>query len=236
MSTEFLHGVEVLTIDDGVRPIQTASSSVIGIVGTAPRADAVEFPINTPVMVAGSRAKAAKLLKLDPDDARGDGTLPEALDSIFDQTGAAVIVVRVEEGASEAETLSHVLGGANATTGGYEGIQALLAAKSVTGYKPRILCAPGFTHQSVVGGITAVKVTDGGEGYKEAPTVKFSGGEGSGAAAEAMLKDGKVSEIKITNPGSGYTSAPTVDLLGGRAGGSAHSRQANCQSQGDGQD
>lgn len=51
MTTTFLHGVEVVQIDTGVRPIQTVRSSVIGIVGTAPDADATAFPLNTPVLV-----------------------------------------------------------------------------------------------------------------------------------------------------------------------------------------
>lgn len=216
MAEQFLHGVEVITIDDGTRPIQTASSSVIGIVGTAPRADEDVFPLNTPVMVAGSRAKAAKLLANAGSD---DGTLPDSLDSIFDQAGAAVIVVRVEKGATDAETLANVLGGANAVTGAYEGVHALLAAQSVTGFKPRILIAPGFTHQRTVGGITGVTVTNQGAGYTSAPAVSFTGGAGTGAAAVAVMGTGadagKVMSVKITNPGSGYTSAPTVVFTGG---------------------
>lgn len=218
MADQFLHGVEVLTIDDGVRPIQTASSSVVGIVGTAPRADASEFPLNKPVMVAGSRAKAAKLL-FQPAGEDGDGTLPAALDSIFDQAGAAVIVIRVEQAETEADTLANILGGANAVTGAFEGVHALLGAQSITGYKPRILLAPGFTHQRNVGGITAVTLSNQGAGYAAAPTVSFTGGSGSGAMAEAVMGSGadvgKVVSIKITNPGSGYTSAPTVVFTGG---------------------
>ena len=38
--TQFLHGVEVIEIDDGSRPIQTVKSAVIGLVGTAPGAAA----------------------------------------------------------------------------------------------------------------------------------------------------------------------------------------------------
>ncbi len=34
--TQFLHGAEVIEIDDGSRPIQTVKSAVIGLVGTAP--------------------------------------------------------------------------------------------------------------------------------------------------------------------------------------------------------
>jgi len=146
MPEQFLHGVEVVNIDTGSRPIAVAATSVIGIVGTAPRADADAFPLNTPVLIANSRAQAAKLLSgVSGED--GDGTLPEALDSIFDQAGAVVIVVRVEKGIDDAATLVNVLGGADAITGQYEGVHAFLAAESVTGQKPRILIAPGFTHQ-----------------------------------------------------------------------------------------
>ena len=34
MPEQFLHGIEIVRIDDGVRPIETVKSSVIGLVGT----------------------------------------------------------------------------------------------------------------------------------------------------------------------------------------------------------
>jgi len=139
----FLHGVEVIEVDTGARPIRTVSSGVIGIVGTAPDADAAAFPLNTPVLVAGNRVEAAKLDTVGD----GNGTLPGALDGIFDQIGAAVIVVRVDEGIDEDATLANVVGGVNAGTGQYEGVHALVGAESVVGHTPRILCAPGWTHQ-----------------------------------------------------------------------------------------
>jgi phage tail sheath protein FI len=40
MPDQFLHGIEVVQIDDGIRPIQTVKSSIIGFVGTAPLAQA----------------------------------------------------------------------------------------------------------------------------------------------------------------------------------------------------
>jgi len=94
--TDFLHGVEVIEIDDGPRPIRTVRSAVIGLIGTAPDANTAEFPLNQPVLIAGSRLKAAKL------DTTGErkGTLPNAVDQIFDQIGAVVVVIRVEEGAT----------------------------------------------------------------------------------------------------------------------------------------
>lgn len=143
MAETFLHGVEVLEIDAGPRPIQTVRSSVIGLIGTAPNADATAFPLNTPVMIAGSRIEAAKLDTLGT----GLGTLPGAMDSIFDQAGAVVVVVRIEEGATEAATLANIIGGVNATNGEYEGVHAFLGAESKLGVTPRILVAAGFTHQ-----------------------------------------------------------------------------------------
>ena len=52
-----LHGVEVVQIDDGLRPIQTVESSIIGLVGTAPDATAA-FPLNTPIPMTGPRMAA----------------------------------------------------------------------------------------------------------------------------------------------------------------------------------
>ncbi|WP_223672515.1 hypothetical protein [Proteus terrae] len=61
MDEQYLHGTEIVEIDNGARPIRTAQSGVIGLVGTAPDADATAFPLNTPALIAGSRREAAKL-------------------------------------------------------------------------------------------------------------------------------------------------------------------------------
>ncbi|MCF6777950.1 phage tail protein, partial [Thiotrichales bacterium 19X7-9] len=68
--SEFYHGVEIVEIDGGARPIRTVKSSVIGLIGTAPDADENVFPLNTPVLIAGSRLDAVKLGSI--------GTLPNA--------------------------------------------------------------------------------------------------------------------------------------------------------------
>ncbi len=139
MPEQFLHGVEIVEIEDGTRPIRTVRSAVIGLIGTAPEANPDVFPVNKPVLIAGSLKEAAKL--------GTKGTLPMGIDGIFDQTGALVIVVRVNEGGNETETMANIIGGVNAATGQFEGVHALLGAESKTGYQPRIICAPGFTHQ-----------------------------------------------------------------------------------------
>lgn len=148
-NSQFLHGVQVVDVDDGSRTISVASTSVIGIVGTAPKADPTAFPLNTPVLIPGSQALAAKLVSPTyAGQATTDGTLPDALDSIFDQSSAVIVVIRVDEGADDAGTLANVIGGVNATDGTFEGVHALLAAEHIAGVKPRILIAPGFTHQA----------------------------------------------------------------------------------------
>lgn len=221
MSELFLHGIEVIDIDSGPRPITTVRSSVIGLCGTAPNADPTLFPLNTPVLIAGSRREAAGLDTLGT----GEGTLPAAIDSIFDQCGAVIIVVRVEEGATDAETLANILGGVNAGNGNYEGVHAFLGAKSAVGFSPKILSAPGFTHKRVQGGVTAITVTTQGADYTSAPSITLTGGSGVGAQATAVLgtgaNAGKVVSVIVAEPGSGYTAAPTVAFSGGGGTGAA---------------
>ena len=135
MPTNFLHGVEVVELTQGVRPLQTVRSAVIGLIGTAPNADAAVFPLNEPVIISGSRAKAAKL--------GTGGTLKAAMAAIFAQVGAVVVVIRVAEGADEAATIANYVGDSTAKTG----VWAFLKAESVLGVSPKLLCAPGYTHQ-----------------------------------------------------------------------------------------
>lgn len=242
--TQFLHGVEVIEIDDGSRPITTVKSAVIGLVGTAPNsAQAVKaalsigsavlndgltftavtagaggnaismelikpaeastelsvlvdankvsvtlatdaqnaitstatdvkallnadedasklivteilgdgsetvvaysrgyltggedeaFPLDKPVAVAGTRKSAEAL--------GTEGTLQAAIDDIFDQTGALVIVVRAAEGLDEAATQANII----------TAMQGLLDSQTETGYTPRILIAPEFSQEDAV--------------------------------------------------------------------------------------
>lgn len=141
MAESFLHGVEVVEIDDGARPISTVRSSVIGLIGTAPDASSIDFPFNTPVLIAGSRLEAAKL--------GTSGTLPPSIDAIFDQVGAMVVVVRVESHETAAMTKSNIIGRAD-FSGQYRGVQAFLGAESIVHVQPKILIAPGFTSDEAV--------------------------------------------------------------------------------------
>lgn len=92
-SEQYIHGLEVTSLNDGTRPIQTVRSSVICVIGTAPEADPTVFPINAPVAMFGR--DAAMLAKLG-----AKGTLPWSMDGIHDQFGATAILIRVEKAVS----------------------------------------------------------------------------------------------------------------------------------------
>ena len=66
-----------------------------------------------------------------------------------------------------------------------------------------------LTSTSILDSIT---VTDPGTGYSQAPAVVITGGGGSGAIAEATIKNGRLDTIIVKDPGAGYSSTPTVSL------------------------
>jgi phage tail sheath protein FI len=151
MSNDFLHGVSVVEVESGARAIEGASSSVIGIIGTAADADAEAFPPNTPVLTTGNAADMAKL--------GATGTLPTAIAGILAQTGANIVVVRIAEGVAvgadpgpemtaEEATIENMIGGVE--NGNYSGVHSFLVAKSRLGIAPRILIAPEFCIEEVV--------------------------------------------------------------------------------------
>lgn len=79
----FLHGISVVERTGGLAPIRSAPTGIIGLVGTAGMG-----PVNVPTLVAGNRSKRTEVFG-------GDGTIPDALDAIFAQVGAVVVVVNV---------------------------------------------------------------------------------------------------------------------------------------------
>ncbi|SDI78002.1 phage tail sheath protein [Variovorax sp. OV700] len=144
---DYHHGVRVLEITEGTRPIRTIQTSIIGLVATGPDADPLTFPLNTPVLITNVYSALAK--------AGTSGTLARTLQAIADQSRPVTVVVRVEAGADEAATTTNVLGGVNAQ-GQYTGMKALLAAQAKLGIKPRILGAPGLDTQPVAAGLAAI--------------------------------------------------------------------------------
>ena len=59
--------------------------------------------------------------------------------------------------------------------------------------------------------VGSVTPTFGGY-YSAVPTVSFSGGGGTGAAATAVLTNGVITSFTVTNAGSAYTSVPLVTI------------------------
>ncbi|AOR59312.1 phage tail protein [Pectobacterium parmentieri] len=145
--SDFHHGVQVVEINDGTRVISTVSTAIIGMVCTAPDADAATFPLNTPVLITNVLSAAGKAGK--------KGTLAAALLAIADQSKPVTVVVRVAEGKDEAETISNVIGGSD-ENGKYTGMKALLDAMSVTGVKPRILGVPGLDSLPVATALASI--------------------------------------------------------------------------------
>lgn len=218
--TELVVGIK--HIRDGVepRPIIQSDMSVVGIVGTAPDADADAFPLDTPVYLSSDDADLRALLG-------ATGTIPDAIRGVHGQLvekAAKIVVVRVEEGEDAPETIASMVGSSAAKTG----IWALTDAPADLGVTPRIIVCPGYTAQQASGatGLTAVTVTNGGSGFTTAPTVGFTGGAGTGAAATAIVEDGVVVGIVVTAAGSGYTTAPTVTFTGGGGTGAAATAHA----------
>ena len=144
---DYLHGVRVLELNDGTRPIRTIPTAVIGLVCTADDADTIAFPLDTPVLLTNVQTAIGK--------AGVKGTLAASLQAIADQTKPYTIVVRVKEGATEAETNSALIGTTTAD-GKYTGMKALLAAKAKVGMVPRILGVPGLDSQPVATALNSI--------------------------------------------------------------------------------
>ena len=149
---QFLHGIQVQEIDSGTRVIRTAKSSVIGLIGTAPNS---KIPLNTPTLIKS---------KKEAEALGNEGTLVDSINGIFDQIGATVVVVRVEDAKleiglkTELKAESEPKLDKKIIDGSFEAdvqavikdLEAFLAAESIVHVKPRILIAPYFSSKKEV--------------------------------------------------------------------------------------
>lgn len=140
MADTYHHGLRVVEINEGTRPIRTIATAVQGLIATAEDADATVFPLNTPVLITNTQAAVAK--------AGTNGTLKTALQAMANQANSICVVVRVAAAEDEAAQTANVIGTVDAT-GKYTGAKALLTAKSKLGVQPRIIGAPGLDTQAV---------------------------------------------------------------------------------------
>src|SRR3989344_5818650 len=114
--------------------------NVIGLVGTAPNAHA-SIPKNAPFRINSFTTQAL----LDPTGSEA-GTLFQAVYQILKVVKVPVYVVIVEEGATPADTINHVIGGNEPVTGRKLGLAALSSVpEDLT-----IIGAPGFTGTKAV--------------------------------------------------------------------------------------
>lgn len=202
--------VGIKHLRDGIEPQAVLGSdmSIVGIVGTAPGADAETFPLNQAVEVrTNDRAKRTAL--------GSTGTIVDALIGISAQLGRGVgaakcVVVRVAEESDAFATIANIIGvEANST-----GVWALLRAPEVLGLTPRLLIVPGYTSQTQ-NGVGTVEVQAAGTGYEVDDAISGAGGGGTGFSAKVASVDegtGAILTIKDIVPGSGYTSAPTLSV------------------------
>lgn len=76
---------------------------------------------------------------------------------------------------------------------------------------PISAASPATGTAIITGGrVSEIVVTSGGSGYATRPLVRITGGDGSGAEAEAVLEEDQVLQVRVTQGGSGYSIAPTV--------------------------
>lgn len=203
-------GISITRVNNDPLPVVGSDMSVVGLVGTAPDANAATFPLNTPVLMFSD--DATKLASLGES-----GTIPDAIRGINDQLGefqvaARVVVIRVEEGADTDATMVNLIG----NEGNRSGIYALLTAGPILGVIPRLISVPGYTSQQHRG-VATLNIIAPGTGYAVGDAITGTGGGGTGFAGEVAEVDenGAIVAVTIIDPGNGYTSAPTVSVTSG---------------------
>ena len=147
------HGITTNVLTVGTRPIAPLATAIIGLLCTATAAAGAAtvalnaaFPLDTPVLVTDVRSAIGA--------AGTGGTLKSALEAIADQASTTVIVVRVGVGVDSAAQDDLLIG--DTVDGNYTGMKALLAAEVQTGFRPRILGAPGLDTQAVTTALVTV--------------------------------------------------------------------------------
>lgn len=151
-AAELLAAIEATPAADALVGVANSGASDGSGVVTALAATALAggvdepFPLDKPVLVTSVDAAAGK--------AGDGGTLKAALTAIGDQSSPVVVVVRVAEGANQAETDTNVIGATDGNA--YTGLQALLAAEAQLGVRPRILGTPGLDTQAVTAELVTV--------------------------------------------------------------------------------
>ena len=208
-------GISITRIDNEPRPAVYSDMSIVGLVGTAPDANATTFPADTPVFMYSDDATMLAAL--------GDsGTLKDAVSLLNAQLGefqvaAKLVIVRVAEGVDTDATITNIVGNGSTT-----GLWALDQAGPLLGHVPRLIGVPGFTSQAE-SGVTAVAIGTAGTGYEVGDAITGTGGGGTGFDAEVATVggSGEITSVTINDAGTGYTSAPTLSVTTSGGSGAA---------------
>lgn len=207
-------GISIRKVDEGARPVLGADLSTIGLVGPAPLADAVLFPLDTPVVLNSNDTKKTRKLG-------ESGYLSDAVRGINDQLGetqfaARIVVVRTAEGTDPdpaiklQQTISKIAGDSLNGTG----MWAFLKSAAKLGCTPRILTAPGYTSQ-MANGVGEIERTGGGTNYvmDHLYPVTFEGGGPDVVTATGHaygLSNGTLGPVELELPGAWYDTPPTI--------------------------
>lgn len=118
-------------------PMGQLSNQVVGLVGTAPSKH-VDLPYNEAIRL-DSYAHAMQMLNTDNDYL---GTLPAFVEFLSTRVDVTIYVVVVEQGETDSETLSNVVGGVDVATGEATGIYKLGECAEA----PTIIYCPSFSN------------------------------------------------------------------------------------------
>lgn len=141
-----MHGIKTNILTTGARAIAPVATGIIGLIATGDAATIGTFPLDTPTLVTDIRKAIG--------EAGGTGTLKPALEAISDQVSPVLVVVRVAEDADPGTQDTLVIG--DTAMGAYTGMQAMLAAEVQTGFRPRVLVAPGLDTLDVTTALVTV--------------------------------------------------------------------------------
>lgn len=151
MPASFLHGVETIEITKGAKTITTVKTAVVGIVGTAPIQDVADEykTVNTPTLIL-NEVEAVKYF----GNHKAGFTIPQALQSIFDQGAGIAIVINVfdptkHDSVSDVK-VADIIGKVDAVTEKRTGMKAFEDCYSMFGYYPKTIIAPVFCEESTV--------------------------------------------------------------------------------------
>lgn len=210
----FLHGIDTIEVVDGARPITTAKSSVIGLVGTSGKG-----PVNVPVLITGNRRDAAAIFGAYTSD---DFSIPRSLEAIFKQGGATVVVMNVCDPTAHKSTATvtddvTLVSSSGSTPRGF--ISDVVISTAISA--PYVISSLGanraFTAVADNGAGKTRFTTTGGADYSVGETVAVVSSSVSGyvLSASVLAKTSTTVDLNITYTATatGLISAPSINKI-----------------------